>query len=45
MVKVFTKLYLFSSVLWKVEIASDSIEYLAEQSIVWNGPVLPDALE
>ena len=37
--------WMFSSVLWKVEIASDSIEYLAEQSVVWNGPVPPDALE
>lgn len=45
LVKVLTELYLFSSVLWKVEIASDSIEYLAEQSVVWNGPVPPDALE
>lgn len=35
--KVLTELYLFSSVLWKVEIASDNIEYLAEQSVVWNG--------
>lgn len=43
--KVLTELYLFSSVLWKVEIASDNIEYLAEQSVVWNGPVPLDALE
>ena len=43
--KVLIELYLFSSVLWKAKIASHNIEYLANQSVVWNGPVPPDALE
>ena len=42
---VLTELYLCASVLWKVETASCSIEYWAEQSVVRNGSVPSDALK